>query len=577
MLSIKNKTVHFKLCLYLLITFQTCAFSAGIKDPPPINGNIHKTIHKKLDIPEIKTLIRSKQYSLARDSILTYIKNAPSDPDGYLHLGLIDYQLNNYQSAIISFKKVLQLKPSYFDARILLINCLITRKRYPQALEEINLGLKYSSNKSLLLKKKSFVTQQMILLKKKAETPKLLAIKAKNNKSSMVDIPEIKKIIERGKYKEAKKYLLSYIKKSASDPDGYLHLGIINFKQKNFIQADSNYQKALSIRPNYVDARLLLINSLFTQKKYVQAIEVINTGLSYEPSSQNLLHKKALAYVEMREFRKAIVTIHKIPNFKRIHKLNQLYRHINTQTAYKYLNHFEAGVFQSTMPVSTPNQIWSTTNFYVSHRGPYGTYGVATNYASRLGETGNQYMLYAWPNINNWLGFHFAYAYSNKPSLFANDYYLANAYLYFPRGIELSGGDIYRRISNTNLHADNFSIGKHIGSFFLGIKPILFTPRSGPKSVLIQCKLTKYFSVPDKYIGLVVGGGTAPDLVDLLTVNFFHVRDEFVLLNGQYPISHKILFRYGLGYEEQGFPSTVASGITRGITRINVGFIYRFV
>jgi YaiO family outer membrane protein len=356
------------------------------------------------------------------------------------------------------------------------------------------------------------------------------------------------------------------------DPDVYFYIGMIQYRQKNYVAAQKAFEVVLRLYPTYDGARKFLFDSLIAQQNYVAAIQVAEAGLADRKSTTNWQYQKANAYYAKGDYYQAV------SNLKPIAKTDldagRLYQAINRETGFHYLPHFEAGFDTNTMPVNRPNETWLYNSVYASYVNRYGNFGGEVRQARRFNRYAYQYNLIAWPNITDHLYLHLAYGHSETPELFPNNDYLGEAYLTLPHGFELWGGGEYRDIANTSLTSYWGGVGKYfLDNYYISFSPLFFSPKSGPNSVLYRFKLRRYFGRPDKFIGLAFATGQSPDLADLLTVNFFKTDYTYAMVEGQYPVKDYMVLNYGVGYSWQKFPQ----GYTRRMAIFNVGLKFRFI
>lgn len=100
----------------------------------PSNVNIRRVefgIYVKL------STVDEKYLGLARDSLMETIKLAPTDAKLYYNLGVADANLGDYEKAVSSFEKSIELKPNYADARVQYAALLVHLKRNNEAKEQL--------------------------------------------------------------------------------------------------------------------------------------------------------------------------------------------------------------------------------------------------------------------------------------------------------------------------------------------------------------------------------------------------------------------------------------------------------
>ena len=233
--------------------------------------------------------------------------------------------------------------------------------------------------------------------------------------------------------------------------------------------------------------------------------------------------------------------------------------------------YYEITALTSNADVNQPDQIWDFSSLNLYRHNEYGAFGGAINYANRKGFGASQLYLNAIPSVNESLWFDLGYGYANKPELFANNTIYTEVYKKLNGNYVVSLGNNYKTIKNTYFDTITGSIGKYVGYYYFGFRPNHYVTKSGPDSTLLTFDARKYGDNPDQYIGVSFSTGTSPDLYDLITVNFFKVKNNIFFIQGQQPLQEKIFFIYGAGYETQKFPNQ----FLRRLAYLNIGLKLR--
>ncbi len=101
----------------------------------PANVNLRRSmfgIYVKLSTINEKYLVN------ARDAVTETIKLAPTDAKLYYNLGVVNANLDQYEAADTDFKKAIELKADYGDARIQYAALLVHLKRNDEAKKQLN-------------------------------------------------------------------------------------------------------------------------------------------------------------------------------------------------------------------------------------------------------------------------------------------------------------------------------------------------------------------------------------------------------------------------------------------------------
>src|SRR5208282_4271907 len=68
-------------------------------------------------------------------------------------------------------------------------------------------------------------------------------------------------------------------------PDGYVALAILQNKEQKFPDAEASFQKALSVNPNFLPARLLLGDFYQQQKRWPEAEQQYQAAIAAAPDN----------------------------------------------------------------------------------------------------------------------------------------------------------------------------------------------------------------------------------------------------------------------------------------------------
>ena len=106
-------------------------------------------------------------------------------------------------------------------------------------------------------------------------------------------LDDIKILIAKGKWPEAKQSTEIYRQHYPQDVDGLLEWGIIKNHEKDYAEVVKILEPALVKYPRYLDIRLTLINAEMGLKQPKKALNLIEDGLTLDPSNEILLKKRA--------------------------------------------------------------------------------------------------------------------------------------------------------------------------------------------------------------------------------------------------------------------------------------------
>lgn len=197
----------------------------------------------------------------------------PNDTLAYFYAGFVANGLENYDKAIASFQKYIDLGGQSSDAYLSIIN--------------INSGPKQNKEEAL-------------------RVVRLAKPKFPNNS----DLPkvEIGLLIDLKRIDEAKSGLEAAIKKEPNNKILHFYLGYANASLNNYPEAKKNYEDALKVDPQYFEAQLYLAKLVYADAAAIKK-EMSNLGISADDKKKRFeLDKKlveglktALPYWEKAE------------------------------------------------------------------------------------------------------------------------------------------------------------------------------------------------------------------------------------------------------------------------------------
>jgi len=282
-------------------------------------------LSNKLDKPKIETINYLKKY----------ISIFPNDKKGFLYLGNIYFELEDYLSAMHYYHRLLLIDSNHFNANYNLGLLLIQLKDYENAIPLFNKTYELDSNhfeskhylgycyyNSMAYKKAiNEFTQALLLNSKNAETYYYLG----------------KSYISIDKNKQALESLIMSIK---LDPfNGYAHfeLGKIYEQILKTNLAIDEYRLAYKYidnhQLNYIYGKLL-----YKEQEYRRALLPLRKFIIYEPENTEILEILGAIFLKEKRFTESIDTysrlIEKFPD-------NELY-YSNIAIAYYELNNFSS-------------------------------------------------------------------------------------------------------------------------------------------------------------------------------------------------------------------------------------------
>jgi YaiO family outer membrane protein len=173
------------------------------------------------------------------------------------------------QDPYLVYQGVLEKKPDDKEALNYVINLATARGLYQDALHYENLALKSYPNDVEFLEKKAGTLETMKRYNEAAEVSRQLVRQNPGNKD----------------------YKQMYI-------DFHLLSGRQNMKTLEYDSALTDYQRVLMISPGNFEAISYSADILLQQKKYDEALDMIDEGLSVKPNDEGLMFKRAVVLAD---------------------------------------------------------------------------------------------------------------------------------------------------------------------------------------------------------------------------------------------------------------------------------------
>ena len=215
-----------------------------VKLAAPVGGNVDQDIDGI--IRRSKTLIDQERFDDSLEMLLEALNTAPEYSDIHNQLGIVYCMKGSYGQAVDSFKRALELNPDYIEAYLNLSITYSEMGKYTSIISEYRKAVELESIEGLL-------TEGM-----------------------------------RGKIANAHK-----------------DLGILYLEIEETGNAIHEFDKALSIAPDYLDIRTLLANAYIRQEEYDSAIAELDKVIEINPAFSEARLKLAVAYIKKGEKDKA--------------------------------------------------------------------------------------------------------------------------------------------------------------------------------------------------------------------------------------------------------------------------------
>lgn len=178
-------------------------------------------------------------------------------------------------------------------------------------------------------------------------------------------------------------------------------------------------------------------------------------------------------------------------------------------------------------------------------------------YGHRFNAHGLQYELDVYPKLSERVYAYFNYGYSNA-SIFPRHRMGSELYATFSGGIEASMGYRYLEFETARASIYTGSLGWYKGAYYASFRPYLNVGSQGSAGVSATLMLRKYLNNPDTYLGVQLGYGFAPELLQLrssgtmLSESLLFIESQQLRLAYQFaPRQRPSIYRATLGITRQ--------------------------
>lgn len=220
---------------------------------------------------EIKDCLAKKQYAKAEELILIALRENSESDELYFHLGNLHHQQGMIGKAIKDFEKVLHLRPDHTDAAISLSVIYNDIGKYDEAkrvFDRANERIKGTVSQGNLDDNhinKKFSAKHFELAELYMSYGRYDDALFEYNKSIALDMSHLEARIKISKVYAKKGFFAKAadeLKKLRNEHPNFiparLHMGVLYYGNGNIIEAQSEWEKVLSINPRSREAQMYL-------------------------------------------------------------------------------------------------------------------------------------------------------------------------------------------------------------------------------------------------------------------------------------------------------------------------------
>jgi YaiO family outer membrane protein len=304
---------------------------------------------------------------------------------------------------------------------------------------------------------------------------------------------------------------INYSKQALLLNPGYLEiqtfLGRLYYWNK---QADSALQVLKSVlkkQPDYEDASIAIADIEYNNKNYPDALDHIDQALIYNPSSKELMLRKAKCFAALDRNSEALIIAQQLLKTDASNKsLKEFTLNIKNLSAKNRIGIlFNHTSFNKQFP-----NAWNLTSLEYGRQTHAGLFMGRFNYANRYNKNGVQFEIDAYPRISKTFYTYINIGYSADAPVFPKFRSGFSLYANLTHGFEAEGGFRYLNFNKKNIFIYTFSLGKYYKKLWFNGRTYL-TPSSSNISQSYSVTSRYYLKGIDDYLSLLISTGISPD------------------------------------------------------------------
>ncbi|WP_298435927.1 XrtA/PEP-CTERM system TPR-repeat protein PrsT [Geobacter sp.] len=235
------------------------AESGEFRKAEQVAENMVQRFPKRGEGYRLKGLVayQKKNYAEAISALQTAVKYAPS-VDGYYYLGLSLYNSGELESALSQFRRIIDHKPGFIQARLLTALTLLKQKRIDDSIAEVQKALEYDRRNAL----------------------------AFNILGSAC--------MAKGMCDEGMKYFNKSIEIDPKIVDTHLKKGFYKLSRGRDLEAETDFSAAVRVAPDVLYSRLLLAAFHMRHNNFDKALATLRQGLAGKKDDAVLYNTMAI-------------------------------------------------------------------------------------------------------------------------------------------------------------------------------------------------------------------------------------------------------------------------------------------
>ena len=256
----------------------------------------------ELEVGRIRELSKGGRHAEALVAAEALAVTAPQDRDLLYLIAANQRCLNRIHEALETLRRLEQLDPRFSLLYQERGYCYTTLRDAPRAIE----AFLRSADINPALEKTWSMLERLFRMTGDARNAAAAAEHISSLKNLQSEVVRAGSLFSDGDLSAAENILRAYLRTSSDDVEALRLLARIQHQRDVLGEAESLFEAALEVKPNYVAARLDYVRVLIDRQKYLRAREETDTLLRLEPGNRDYLSLYAAACVGLGEHESAI-------------------------------------------------------------------------------------------------------------------------------------------------------------------------------------------------------------------------------------------------------------------------------
>ena len=368
---------------------------------------------------------------------------------------------------------------------------------------------------------------------------------------------------------------VSLLKRAIDQSPDYLEiqvfLGRIYTYSDSLSLARNIFREVLAKDASREDASFAYGNLEYWNDRPQDALVIVNRGIEYSPSSEDLVLLKAKILKDLKDYEAAALTLQNLlAQNPKLTQARSLLRALNTTASKNSVGvTYEYVYFNKRF-----DDPWHLAGIDYTRQTAIGSVSGRLNYANRFRNDAIQAEIEAYPRISDLFYTYVNFGFSNDSGIFPKLRGGFSLFANLPEAFEADAGFRYLSFDDDTF-IYTVGVGKYYKNYWFNLRTYL-TPTNGDLSKSLYLTVRYYFGGADDFIGIRSGVGISPDnnansvLFDGTGQNRLRSKNVFLTYRKLFSKTNVLIFETGIEDQEYAVD-------TRGIQfSASLGFIKRF-